>query len=74
MVNGAGGTERPLVAVTAGRVDSHLQKYVDAVERSGGEPWVLTPDTDVTPAEVIRRAGALVLTGGEDIEPCQYGE
>ncbi len=74
MVNGAGGADRPLVAVTAGRVDSHLQKYVDAVERSGGEPWVLTPDAGVTPAEVVHRAGALVLTGGEDIEPRQYGE
>ncbi|MCE2457911.1 MAG: gamma-glutamyl-gamma-aminobutyrate hydrolase family protein [Dehalococcoidia bacterium] len=67
-------SEKPLVAVTAGRVDSHLQKYVDAVERSGGEPWVLTPDAGVTPSEVVRRAGALVLTGGEDIEPRQYGE
>ena len=74
MVNGAGSADRPLVAVTAGRVDSHLQKYVDAVERSGGEPWVLTPDTGVTPSEVVHRAGALVLTGGEDIEPRQYGE
>ena len=74
MVNGAGSADRPLVAVTAGRVDSHLQKYVDAVERSGGEPWVLTPDAGVTPAEVVHRAGALVLTGGEDIEPRQYGE
>ena len=74
MVNGAGSADRPLVAVTAGRVDSHLQKYVDAVERSGGEPWVLTPDAGVTPSEVVRRAGALVLTGGEDIEPRQYGE
>lgn len=74
MVNGASGNDRPLIAITAGRLDSHLQKYVDAVERSGGEPWVLTPDTGVTPAEVINRVGALVLTGGEDIEPCRYGE
>ena len=74
MVNGAGSADRPLVAVTAGRVDSHLQKYVDAVERSGGEPWVLTPDASITASEVVRRAGALVLTGGEDIEPHQYGE
>ena len=66
--------EKPLVAITAGKVDSHLQKYVDAVERSGGEPWVLTPDTGIEPSEVIHRAGALVLTGGEDIEPRRYGE
>ncbi len=73
-VNGAGGADRPLVAITGGEVDVHLQRYVDAVERSGGEPWVLTPDSDVTPSEVIHRAGALVLTGGGDIEPCRYGE
>ena len=74
--------EKPLVAITAGRLDVHTQRYVDAVERSGGEPWVLTPDTGVNftgagralPAEVIHRAGALVLTGGEDIEPRRYGE
>ena len=74
MVNGAGGSDRPLIAITAGRVDSHLQKYVDAVERSGGEPWVLTPDTGALPSEVVSRAGALVLTGGEDIEPSRYGQ
>ena len=66
--------DRPLVAITAGRLDVHTQRYVDAVERSGGEPWVLTPDTGVTAGEVIQRAGALVLTGGEDIEPRRYGE
>ena len=74
MANGASGTGRPLVAITGGEVDIHLQRYVDAVERSGGEPWALTPDTNVAASEVIHRAGALVLTGGGDIEPCRYGE
>ena len=67
-------TEKPLVAITAGEVDVHLQRYVDAVERSGGEPWVLTPDSGILASEVIHRAGALVLTGGGDIEPGRYGE
>ena len=73
MANGA-FTKKPLVAITAGDLDIHTQRYVDAVERSGGEPWVLMPDSGVTPSEVIHRAGALVLTGGEDIEPRRYGE
>ena len=51
-----------------------MERYVDAVERSGGEPWVLTPDSGVTSSEVIHRAGALVLTGGGNIEPGRYGE
>ena len=73
-VNEADGADRPLIAITAGEVDSHHQKYVDAVERAGGEPWVLTPESGIEASEVIHRAGALVLTGGGDIEPCQYGE
>ena len=62
------GPDRPLVAITAADLDIHTQRYIDAVERSGGEPWLLTPDSRVTPSEVIQRAGALVLTCGGHIQ------
>ena len=61
-------TKKPLVAITAADLDIHTQRYIDAVERSGGEPWLLTPDSRVTPSEVIQRAGALVLTCGGHIQ------
>ena len=35
---------------------------------------MVTPDGGVAPEEVLARAGALVLTGGADIEPCRYGQ
>ena len=66
--------DRPLVAVTGGSGDYHLETYVQAVERAGGEPWVLTPELSATPTELLNRAGALVLTGGEDVDPARYGE
>ena len=66
--------DRPTIAVSGGEVDFHLQRYIDAVERAGAEPWVLTPDVSATPEEVLRRAGALVLTGGGDIDPVNYGQ
>ncbi len=51
---------------------SALADYEAAVREAGGEPWVLDPAAD-DPAEVARRAGALLLAGGDDVEPARYG-
>ena len=60
-------SSKPSVAVTTGAVDAHLDPYLDALERSGAEPWPLSPDMGVTTDEVLAQAGALVLTDGEDV-------
>ena len=62
-------SSKPLVAVTTGAVDAHLDPYLDALERAGAEPWALSPDMGVTTDEVLAQAGALVLTDGEDVRP-----
>ena len=62
-------SSKPLVAVTTGEVDAHLKPYLDALERAGAEPWVLSPDMRVTPDEMLANAGALALTDGEDVRP-----
>ena len=65
---------RPLIAITGSRLDERFQLYADGVERAGGEPLPVFPDGDVSVEDALRRAGALVLTGGVDIEPARYGE
>ena len=67
-------SRRPLIAITGGAPDERFQLYADGVERAGGEPLPVFPDGDVSPADALRRAGALVLTGGVDIDPVRYGE
>ena len=62
-------SSKPLVAVTTGAVDAHLDSYIDALERAGAEPWPLSPDMGLTTDEVLAHAGALVLTDGEDVRP-----
>ena len=60
---------KPLVAVTTAAADARLEPYIDALERAGAEPWPLSPDMGLTTDEVLSRAGAMVLTDGEDVRP-----
>jgi putative glutamine amidotransferase len=60
---------KPVVGITrCSRVDD----YVESVKRAGGEPVVLEPTDD--PAETLDRVDALLLSGGLDVDPTQYGE
>jgi putative glutamine amidotransferase len=61
--------ERPVVGITA---CSRLDDYVESVKRAGGEPLVLDPADD--PGRSLDRIDALLLTGGLDVDPAQYGE
>ena len=60
---------KPTVALTTGAVDAHLKPYLDALERAGAEPWVVSPDMGVTADGLLAHVGALVLTDGEDVRP-----
>jgi putative glutamine amidotransferase len=46
--------------------------YIESVRRVGGEPWVLDPAINRVDS-VIRDAGGLLLTGGDDVRPDLYG-
>lgn len=67
----------PLVGVSSyglndfGRYDLPAQ-YIGAVRRAGGMP-VLVPPGESNWRQMIERLDALVLTGGGDIAPSQYG-
>lgn len=66
------GDSRPLVGIASLDSDS----YVDAVRASGGIPVVL-PNSDPSPSTIrgyLERLDALLLPGGADIPPSEYGE
>jgi putative glutamine amidotransferase len=49
--------------------------YVRAVESAGGIPTVLPPLQNLaSAAEALDRVDALLLTGGEDVDPARFGE
>jgi putative glutamine amidotransferase len=60
---------RPRIGITR---CSPLDDYVESVARAGGEPIVLEPTDD--PARAIEGLDGLLLTGGPDVDPSQYGE
>jgi putative glutamine amidotransferase len=59
-----------LIAITA---CSKLHDYEESIRRAGGEPRVVGAGS-VSPADVIRDARGLLLTGGGDVDPGLYGE
>lgn len=68
----APGDSLPLIGVASGAGDSYLR----AVRESGGIP-VLLPNTDASPkiiAGYLSRLDGLLLPGGDDIPPSEYGE
>ena len=50
--------------------------YADAIVRAGGVPVLLPPATDDPDAAVavVERLDGLVISGGADVDPAQYGE
>lgn len=67
----------PRIAITTyGRNDEGKLtlpgKYVDAVRRAGGLPYLLPPG-EPRLGEWLEIADALILTGGPDVDPVVYG-
>lgn len=60
----------PRIAVTPCRRPAD---YAAAVRRAAGEPWVPVIGID-DPADTVRRADGVLLTGGDDIDPACFGE
>jgi len=52
---------------------SKLPDYEESIRRAGGTPHVPDRATD-RPADLIRNADALLLTGGGDVLPSLYGQ
>jgi putative glutamine amidotransferase len=50
--------------------------YADAIVRAGGVPVLLPPASDDSDAAaaVVARLDGLVVSGGADVDPAQYGE
>jgi putative glutamine amidotransferase len=75
---------RPAVGVTIENARKEVEvfrlreDYVRAVEAAGGLPLVLAPGpaegAEAHAAELLDHVGALLLTGGADIDPSLYGE
>ncbi|MEV7217389.1 gamma-glutamyl-gamma-aminobutyrate hydrolase family protein [Kitasatospora cineracea] len=75
---------RPVVAITADTalltytiwkdvpIAALPLAYIEKVVAAGGVPLLTLPEPGAV-AEVVERADALLLTGGQDIEPLRYG-
>jgi gamma-glutamyl-gamma-aminobutyrate hydrolase PuuD len=71
---------RPLIGITVGATPSRdgfdyarlRMTYVRAVERAGGLPVLVPPVGDLD--AILGRLDGLLLPGGGDIDPAEYGE
>ena len=63
----------PLIVVTASD-EATACPYRSSVERRGGKVRLALPGATPAPEEALSGASALLLTGGEDVDPALYGE
>jgi len=69
------GTKKPLIAISTSTLKGDDPEYCAlAVERAGGTPWLITPGDAPFTEETMARAHGLLVTGGEDIHPSEYGQ
>lgn len=70
--------QKPLIGISTGFGDNTITvryTYTEAVINAGGIPVLLPLAKDsLTAAETISRVDALILSGGEDVHPFNYGE
>ena len=69
----------PMVGISCGRTeggsDALGARYVQAVLRGGGVPFIIpTVETPEQAEAVIERLDGIVFSGGEDVNPAWYGE
>ncbi|MGB3194300.1 MAG: gamma-glutamyl-gamma-aminobutyrate hydrolase family protein [Phycisphaerae bacterium] len=65
---------KPRIAVTAD-VGKTPDAYVRAVQKAGGNPFVLQPlESGPPPANRLADADGLLLAGGRDLDPALWGE
>ena len=56
-------------------IDEDIQMYADAVEKAGGEPVFLPQfQNEEEVKEALKDINAVILTGGDDINPALYNE
>jgi len=73
---------RPLIGLTVGPVRHRdgldyaqlRMTYVRAIEAAGGLPVLVAPTSDAVLEALLRRLDGLVLPGGADVDPAEYGE
>lgn len=70
---------RPIIGITCDWVETgdvsqvRLNTgYIKATEAAGGIPFVLPPHRDIE--SIAEQIDALLIPGGDDIDPCYYGE
>lgn len=77
------GASRPLIGLTVGAAQAKdgldyarlRMTYVHAVEDAGGLPVLIPPLADASSlAAVLERIDGLLLPGGADVDPAEYGE
>ncbi|MDA1189475.1 MAG: gamma-glutamyl-gamma-aminobutyrate hydrolase family protein [Chloroflexi bacterium] len=66
---------KPLIAISTSTLTGDDPEHCSAaVERAGGEPWLIVPGNGLSPDEILSKANGLLVTGGEDIDPSWYGQ
>jgi putative glutamine amidotransferase len=63
----------PLIAVTASS-ERDAEQYLEAVRAHGAETLLLLPGHSPATEDVLARADGLLVTGGADVSPSEYGE
>ena len=64
---------KPLIGITETE-RQYMAPFIDVIEKANGDPFPIYPDDKIDVKSTLNKLDGLLIGGGPDIHPSDYGE